>query len=113
MDVKIIQINTARRTTACHLLAEKMIKENIDIALVQEPSYQNNDVKGFPMSFKRIFSSRSNLERIKACVIVNSNFHGKCILHEQHSSAGVTVLEVIVHKESLFIISVYIAPDKL
>ena len=103
-----MQLNTQHSRVAVSNLTQLIIKYNIDIAFVQEPYTNHNNVAGFPKEF-RIFAHGGGRKRA-ATVVNNSDIDVTSITQASHED---TILVEFRYKGTkLFGTSVYLPIDR-
>lgn len=110
--IRCIQINLGRGRRATANLLQKIIRENIQVAFIQEPYVLKSKVSGFPNQFRAYYHIKEgDANPIRAAVVIaDKKLSG--ILIESKSSANRATVE-IRNKEIKFVgISLYIPPEE-
>lgn len=88
--IKCAQLNLHHLRTATYNLTQIITQNNTDVSFVQEPYMVQNNVAGFPKSF-RIFANGG--DRKKSAIIINNN-NIDAIAVRQLSNEDTTLLEL-------------------
>ncbi|XP_017883620.1 uncharacterized protein LOC108627079, partial [Ceratina calcarata] len=111
--LKFVQINLHRSRAAVGALSNLMVKDGIDIALIQEPWTVNDKIKGMGMTGNVLYNC--NDQRPRTCIVHTGRI--KPVLLPQFSDRDITTALMEKNNErsrlsKLIIVSVYMPYDR-
>jgi len=105
--VNVIQINLHNCMTASSTLAQHMLENSIDLALIQEPYLVDNRIALFPINFQKI---HSNIKP-KAAILINP-MKVKAMILEKHSNDLIVWAIINFGNKNIHFCSIYLPPSK-
>lgn len=100
----VVQINLHHSKAATDDLLLLMMKENVDVALIQEPHIFNNKVQGLRLKHYNLFHSTKE-GRIRACILARKSIN--MFLLPRYSNEDTTVVNVENREKSFLLTSAY------
>ena len=106
--LKLIQVNLHHCKAASAALMLKVIKDDIDVVLVQEPWINKDRVLGLRAGdYKLLFVQDEG--RIRSCILAKSKLN--IFLLANYSDADVVAVSIEVNNQNLWLVSAYLPHD--
>ena len=112
-QLKIAQANIQHAKAASAVIARMFVKQQLGIALIQEPWHHKNQIKGLSIQNAKVIWD-STLEQPRACLIIKNDINYICL--SEHISKDLVAVRCELNHQSkpldLVIASAYLAGDR-
>ena len=102
MSLRVIQLNCQHSYDVMCELGTIMVKDKIDVALLQEPYVGNESVKGLPLGM-RIFAAEGIAQ---AAIVVNSNII-TAVMVDQLTDTHTVYVQLSCNVGTIYLVSIY------